>query len=42
MYYLRACLEQCPVFIEPMQKIIEMRRNLVLEQTQFPRLPWEL
>jgi len=32
----RACLEQCPVFIQPMQKIIEMRRNLVLEQTQFP------
>jgi len=32
----RACLEQCPVFIEPMTKIIEMRRNLVLEQTQFP------
>jgi len=32
----RACLEQCPVFIQPMQKIVEMRRNLVLEQTQFP------
>ena len=32
----RACHEQCPVFIEPINKIIEMRRNLVLEQTQFP------
>lgn len=32
----RACQEQCPVFIEPINKIIEMRRNLVLEQTQFP------
>jgi Fe-S oxidoreductase/nitrate reductase gamma subunit len=32
----RACQEQCPVFIEPINKIIDMRRNLVLEQTQFP------
>jgi len=32
----RACQEQCPVFIEPINKIIEMRRNLVLELTQFP------
>lgn len=32
----RACQEQCPVFIEPMIKIVEMRRNLVLEQTRFP------
>jgi Fe-S oxidoreductase/nitrate reductase gamma subunit len=32
----RACHEQCPVFIEPINKIIDMRRNLVLEQTQFP------
>ncbi len=32
----RACQEQCPVFIEPINKLIEMRRNLVLEQTQFP------
>ncbi len=32
----RACQEQCPVFIEPIHKIVEMRRNLVLEQTQFP------
>ncbi len=32
----RACQEQCPVFIEPINKIIEMRRNLVLELTRFP------
>ncbi len=32
----RACHEQCPVYIEPINKIIEMRRNLVLEQTRFP------
>ncbi|MDY6893298.1 MAG: (Fe-S)-binding protein [Chloroflexota bacterium] len=32
----RSCQEQCPVFIEPINKIIEMRRNLVLEQSQFP------
>lgn len=32
----RACQEQCPVFIEPINKIVDMRRNLVLEQTQFP------
>ena len=32
----RACHEQCPVFIEPINKIVDMRRNLVLEQTQFP------
>jgi Fe-S oxidoreductase len=32
----RACQEQCPVFIEPINKIIEMRRHLVLEECQFP------
>ena len=32
----RACQEQCPVYILPIDKIVEMRRNLVLEQTQFP------
>ncbi|MBE0481048.1 MAG: 4Fe-4S dicluster domain-containing protein [Dehalococcoidia bacterium] len=32
----RACVEQCPAFVAPMNKIIEMRRNLVLEQTRFP------
>ena len=31
-----ACHEVCPVFIEPMVKIMEMRRNLVLEQASIP------
>lgn len=32
----RACHEQCPAYVEPINKIVEIRRNLVLEQTQFP------
>jgi Fe-S oxidoreductase/nitrate reductase gamma subunit len=32
----RACMEVCPVFIEHIDKIIDMRRNLVLEQAQIP------
>ncbi len=31
-----ACQEVCPVCIEPMLKIIEMRRNLVMEQASLP------
>jgi len=31
-----ACHEVCPVCVEPMVKIIEMRRNLVLEQASIP------
>ncbi|MDP6825398.1 MAG: (Fe-S)-binding protein, partial [Dehalococcoidales bacterium] len=31
-----ACQEVCPVYIEPMAKIVEMRRNLVLEQASIP------
>ncbi|MFQ5996759.1 MAG: (Fe-S)-binding protein [Dehalococcoidales bacterium] len=31
-----ACHEVCPVCIEPMVKLIEMRRNLVLEQASIP------
>ncbi len=31
-----ACQEVCPVCIEPMSKVIEMRRNLVLEQANIP------
>ncbi len=31
-----ACHEACPVYIEPMTKIIEMRRNLVLERASIP------
>ncbi len=32
----RACQEACPVFVEHVDKIIDMRRNLVLEQSQMP------
>src|SRR5918911_5670482 len=32
----RACMEQCPVLIEHVPMIVELRRNLVLEQSQFP------
>ncbi|MBA7596968.1 EtfAB:quinone oxidoreductase [subsurface metagenome] len=32
----RACMEACPVFIEHIDKIIDMRRNLVLEQAEIP------
>jgi Fe-S oxidoreductase len=31
-----ACMEHCPVFIEPMDKIIDMRRNLVMGKGQLP------
>ena len=31
-----ACVEHCPVFIEPMDKIIDMRRNLVMGKGQLP------
>ena len=31
-----ACMEQCPVFIEHVPLIVGMRRNLVLEQSDFP------
>jgi Fe-S oxidoreductase/nitrate reductase gamma subunit len=30
------CVEHCPVFIEPMSKIIEMRRSSVLMESKFP------
>ncbi|MCP5464442.1 MAG: (Fe-S)-binding protein [Deltaproteobacteria bacterium] len=32
----RACEEACPVFIEYVQEIVDMRRNLVLMQGAFP------
>jgi len=32
----RACQEACPVFIEHIDKLIDMRRNLVLEQAVIP------
>lgn len=32
----RACMEQCPVGIEQVPKIIQMRRHLVMERAAFP------
>lgn len=31
-----ACMETCPVFIEQMPKIVDMRRFLVMEESDFP------
>ena len=32
----RACMEACPVYIEHVDKIIDMRRNLAMERSQIP------
>ncbi len=32
----RACMTECPVFIEHVPKIIDMRRYLVLDESEFP------
>ncbi|HWJ04098.1 MAG TPA: heterodisulfide reductase-related iron-sulfur binding cluster [Verrucomicrobiae bacterium] len=32
----RSCMEQCPVFIEHVPKIVELRRNQVLMESNFP------
>jgi len=32
----RACMQACPVYIEHVPKIIDMRRNLAMERSQFP------
>jgi len=32
----RACQQACPIYIEHVDKIIDMRRNLVMERTQLP------
>jgi Fe-S oxidoreductase/nitrate reductase gamma subunit len=31
-----ACQEVCPVYVEPMGKLVEMRRNLVMERAAIP------
>ncbi|MDE2059437.1 MAG: (Fe-S)-binding protein, partial [candidate division NC10 bacterium] len=31
-----ACHQECPIFIEPIPKIVEMRRHLVMEEAAFP------
>ncbi|UCE06663.1 MAG: 4Fe-4S dicluster domain-containing protein [bacterium] len=33
----RACMEQCPVMIEHIQKLVDLRRYLVLMLSQFPK-----
>jgi Fe-S oxidoreductase len=33
----RACMQECPVFIEHVPKIIDMRRFLVMEESSFPK-----
>ena len=33
----RACMEECPVMIEHIQKVIDLRRYLVLMLSQFPK-----
>lgn len=32
----RACMTECPVFIEHVPKIVDMRRYLVLDESEFP------
>ncbi|MFC1908898.1 heterodisulfide reductase-related iron-sulfur binding cluster [Chloroflexota bacterium] len=34
----RACQQVCPIYIEHIDKIIDMRRNLTMERNQFPEL----
>jgi Fe-S oxidoreductase len=36
-----ACMEACPVFIEQMPKIVDMRRYLVMEQAELPEMMQE-
>ncbi|MDZ7262510.1 MAG: heterodisulfide reductase-related iron-sulfur binding cluster, partial [candidate division KSB1 bacterium] len=33
----RACMEECPVMIEHIQKLVDLRRHLVLMLSQFPK-----
>jgi Fe-S oxidoreductase len=32
----RACMEACPVYVEHVNNIVDMRRNLAMEQSRFP------
>jgi Fe-S oxidoreductase/nitrate reductase gamma subunit len=32
----RACMQACPVYIEHVDKIVDMRRNLAMEKSRFP------
>jgi Fe-S oxidoreductase/nitrate reductase gamma subunit len=37
----RACQQACPIYIEHVDKIMEMRRNLAMEKSQFPEAAQE-
>jgi Fe-S oxidoreductase/nitrate reductase gamma subunit len=37
----RACQQACPVYIEHIDKIVDMRRNLAMEKSQFPEAAQE-
>ncbi len=37
----RACQQVCPVFIEHVDKIVDIRRNLAMERSQFPEAAQE-
>jgi Fe-S oxidoreductase/nitrate reductase gamma subunit len=37
----RACQQACPVYIEHVDKIVDMRRNLAMERSQFPEAAQE-
>jgi heterodisulfide reductase subunit C/nitrate reductase gamma subunit len=37
----RACMQACPVYVEHVDKIIDMRRNLVMERSQLPEAAQE-
>jgi Fe-S oxidoreductase/nitrate reductase gamma subunit len=37
----RACQQACPVYIEHVDKIVDMRRNLAMEKSQFPEAAQE-
>ena len=37
----RACQEACPIYIEHVDKIVDMRRHLALERSQFPEAAQE-
>lgn len=37
----RACQEVCPIYIEHVDKIVDMRRHLALERSQFPEAAQE-
>jgi Fe-S oxidoreductase/nitrate reductase gamma subunit len=37
----RACQQACPVYVEHVDKIVDMRRNLAMEKSQFPEAAQE-